>query len=97
MNSKEKLEEIIKLGPVIPVVEIADSADALPVGRALLDGGIKTIEVTLRTDAALDVIATLANELPGLRVAAGTLLDTEMLDRAIDAGRCWSSSCCFLK
>ena len=69
------IRDILNLGPVMPVIVIDDSANAVPLARALLEGGIKTIEITLRTPAALDSIRAVADACPditgaGLAVAA---------------------------
>jgi 2-dehydro-3-deoxyphosphogluconate aldolase/(4S)-4-hydroxy-2-oxoglutarate aldolase len=70
---------------VIPIVVIADAAKAADLGRALVEGGLKTVEVTLRTEAGLEAIATLARE-TDLVVGAGTVLTAHQVDLAVDAG-----------
>ena len=62
------------LAPVIPVVVLDDAADAVPLARALVAGGLPAIEVTLRTPAALDAIRAIADEVPEAVVGAGTVL-----------------------
>ena len=79
-------EQLLALDPVIPVVAIDDAADAVPLARALLDGGLRTIEVTLRTPAALDAIARIARELPDVVVGAGTVTGAPQASAAGDAG-----------
>jgi 2-dehydro-3-deoxyphosphogluconate aldolase/(4S)-4-hydroxy-2-oxoglutarate aldolase len=79
-------ESVLKLTPVMPVVVIEDAAHAEPMGRALLAGGVKTVEITLRTPAALEAIAVLAKNLPELVVGAGTVLSEDDLDAATLAG-----------
>jgi 2-dehydro-3-deoxyphosphogluconate aldolase/(4S)-4-hydroxy-2-oxoglutarate aldolase len=79
-------ESVLKLTPVMPVVVIEDAACAEPLGRALLAGGVKTVEITLRTPAALEAIGVLAKSLPELVVGAGTVLSEDDLDAAILAG-----------
>ena len=76
-----------KLGQLklIPVVVIEDAADAAPLGRALLDGGLPCAEVTFRTAAAPQAIAALA-ELGGLLVGAGTVLTVDQAKQAVDSG-----------
>jgi 2-dehydro-3-deoxyphosphogluconate aldolase / (4S)-4-hydroxy-2-oxoglutarate aldolase len=71
---------------VVPVVEIPSAGAALPLADALLAGGIDIIEITLRTEAALEAIAIIAKERPQLVVAAGTVLNSAHLDSAIKAG-----------
>jgi len=72
--------------PLIPVVEI-DSADhAEPLAEALLDGGISIVEVTLRTDAAIEAIARIREKFSQMLVGAGTVLNDEDAQRSLDAG-----------
>jgi 2-dehydro-3-deoxyphosphogluconate aldolase / (4S)-4-hydroxy-2-oxoglutarate aldolase len=71
---------------VIPVVVIDDAAHALPLARALLAGGIRVIELTLRTPAALDACSAIARELPQMLLGLGTVLSAEDAARASDAG-----------
>jgi 2-dehydro-3-deoxyphosphogluconate aldolase/(4S)-4-hydroxy-2-oxoglutarate aldolase len=70
---------------VIPIVVIADAAKAAGLGRALADGGLTTVEVTLRTSAGLEAIATLASQ-TDLKVGAGTVLTAQQVDLAVAAG-----------
>ncbi|MDT0317781.1 bifunctional 4-hydroxy-2-oxoglutarate aldolase/2-dehydro-3-deoxy-phosphogluconate aldolase [Streptomyces millisiae] len=71
--------------PVVPVVVIDDAAQALPLGRALLAGGIDVVEITLRTSAGLDAIRAL-RALPDLQVCAGSVLVPDQVDQVVDAG-----------
>lgn len=80
------IASIFAAGPVIPVVQLDDEKDAVPMARALLAGGIRTVEITLRTPAALAAIREVAREVPEIAVGAGTLLKPEDLSAAIDAG-----------
>jgi len=80
------IERIFGLGPVIPVVQLDDAAGAVPMARALLAGGIKSVEITLRTPAALAAIRAVVDEVPEIEVGAGTLLKPEDLAAAVDAG-----------
>ena len=66
------LEKIGELG-IVPVVEIEKAEDALPLGRALIDGDLPMAEITFRTSAAEESIKTLTGELPNLLVGAGTV------------------------
>lgn len=79
-------KELFALGPIVPVLVIKDVEDALPIAEALLAADIKVLEVTLRTPAALDVIAKIAKELPEAVVGAGTVTNRELLQRSADAG-----------
>lgn len=71
---------------IVPVIVIDDAADALPLGAALLDGGLPCAEVTFRTPNAADAIARIAGELPTMLVGAGTVLTPQQAARALDAG-----------
>lgn len=79
-------EEVLKLSPVMPVVVVEDVDAAEKLARALLAGGVRTIEVTLRTPAALDAIARIAHAVPEMIVGAGTILSAGDLDAAVNAG-----------
>lgn len=81
----EILEKIGKLG-IVPVVKIDNPKDAIPLGKALLDGDLPIAEITFRTSAAEDSIKALTNELPDLLVGAGTVLTIEQAKKAIAAG-----------
>lgn len=70
---------------VVPVVVLDDAADAAPLGRALVAAGLPLAEVTFRTSAAEEAIADLA-DVPDVVVGAGTVISTEQVDRAVDAG-----------
>jgi 2-dehydro-3-deoxyphosphogluconate aldolase / (4S)-4-hydroxy-2-oxoglutarate aldolase len=78
--------ELLELSPVMPVVVVEDAADAVPAARALLAGGIRVIELTLRTPAALDAIERVASEVPGIVTGAGTVTTPEQAKQASDAG-----------
>lgn len=86
MSKPQDATSVLTLSPVIPVVTIDDAADAVPLARVLLASGIPTIEITLRTPAALDAIKAVANEAPEMIVGAGTVLSPKDLDAAINAG-----------
>lgn len=77
---------VLGLAPVIPVVVLHDAADAVPLARALVAGGLPAIEVTLRTPAALDAIRAIADEVPDAVIGAGTVLNPEQVDAARAAG-----------
>ena len=81
----EVLTRLGKIG-IVPVIALDDAKDALPLGKALLAGGIGCAEVTFRTAAAEEVIRTLTKELPEMLTGAGTVLTTEQVDRAVAAG-----------
>ena len=75
-EASQQLEGLCRLAPVIPVLVVEDPADAAPLARALVAGGLPVLEVTLRTRAALEVIAEMAKVEGGV-VGAGTLLTPE--------------------
>jgi 2-dehydro-3-deoxyphosphogluconate aldolase/(4S)-4-hydroxy-2-oxoglutarate aldolase len=77
--------EICNRAPIVPVLVVHDVTHARPLAEALVAGGLPALEVTLRTDAALDVIAEMAKVAGGI-VGAGTLLTPDDVKRAVDAG-----------
>lgn len=79
------IESIMRTAPVIPVLVIEDAADAVPMAEALVAGGLRVLEVTLRTPAALDAIAAM-KQVEGAIVGAGTVTNQVQLQAAIDAG-----------
>ncbi len=79
------VETVMRTAPVIPVLVIEDAAYALPIAEALVAGGLPVLEVTLRTAAALDVIAEM-KKVPGAIVGAGTVVDIAGLESAVAAG-----------
>lgn len=90
MSIKEKWNtdpaEVLGAGPVMPVAVIADAGLAAPLARALLSGGIRVIEITLRTPAALDAIRSVAREVPEVLVGAGTVITGRQLEEVGEAG-----------
>jgi 2-dehydro-3-deoxyphosphogluconate aldolase / (4S)-4-hydroxy-2-oxoglutarate aldolase len=81
-----KMIETLKKIRVVPVVKINDPKDAVPLGKALIAGGLPCAEITFRTAAAEEAIASLSRELPELIVGAGTVLTPEQADAALKAG-----------
>lgn len=77
---------ILHVSPVIPVVTIKEPQHAVPIARALVEGGIRIIELTLRTDSALNSLKLIANEVPDILVGAGTILTPAQADAAVSAG-----------
>lgn len=79
---------VAKLGSVrvVPVVTIERAADAVPLARALVRGGLSVVEITLRTPAALEAIALVAHDVPECRVGAGTVVSASQVDDAHRAG-----------
>lgn len=77
--------EIMRTAPVIPVLVVDEAAHAVTVAEALVAGGLPVLEVTLRTPAAVDVIRAM-KQVPGAIVGAGTVLNPQELDHALNAG-----------
>jgi 2-dehydro-3-deoxyphosphogluconate aldolase / (4S)-4-hydroxy-2-oxoglutarate aldolase len=77
---------VLSVSPVIPVVTIDDPQDAVPLAQALVAGGVKIIELTLRTDSALTSLKLIAEEVPDILVGAGTILTPGQADAAMQAG-----------
>ena len=79
-------QEVFSRSPIVPVMVIKDIEHAVPLANALVAGGIKVLEVTLRTPCALEAIARIAKEVPEAIVGAGTILNVEQLKQASEAG-----------
>ncbi len=79
------LNEISKR-PIIPVIVIEDANDAVPLAEALLAGGMDIIEITFRTAAAADAIQQIGKAFPEMLLGAGTILNEDQAQRAVDAG-----------
>ena len=79
------LEEFSKIG-IIPVIALDNVEDAAPLAKALCDGGLPCAEVTFRTAAAEESIRIMSEQFPEMLVGAGTVLTTEQVDRAVNAG-----------
>ena len=82
---QEILNKLSTLG-IVPVIKIDDVEKAVPLAKALCDGGLPCAEVTFRTDAAEESIRRIAKELPDMLVGAGTVLTIDQVDRALAAG-----------
>ncbi|MEW1642078.1 bifunctional 4-hydroxy-2-oxoglutarate aldolase/2-dehydro-3-deoxy-phosphogluconate aldolase [Streptomyces sp. NPDC091219] len=77
---------LLGLAPVLPVVVVEDVADAVPLARALVAGGLPAIEVTLRTPVALDALRAIAAEVPEAVVGAGTVVTPGQVKECVAAG-----------
>ncbi|MET7651118.1 MULTISPECIES: bifunctional 4-hydroxy-2-oxoglutarate aldolase/2-dehydro-3-deoxy-phosphogluconate aldolase [unclassified Streptomyces] len=77
---------VLDLAPVMPVVVMENAADAVPLARALVAGGLPVIEVTLRTPAALDAIREISGSVPEAVVGAGTVITPEQVTACGEAG-----------
>ena len=82
----ESLSSLLDVVPVLPVVVVDDVATAVPLARALADGGLPAVELTLRTPAALDAIRAIAAEVPEVLIGAGTVTTPEQAEAAAAAG-----------
>jgi 2-dehydro-3-deoxyphosphogluconate aldolase/(4S)-4-hydroxy-2-oxoglutarate aldolase len=80
------VEKILSRAPVIPVLVIDEVAHAVPLGRALVAGGLTVLEITLRTPVALECIQRMAGEIEGATVGAGTVLTSIMRQEVADVG-----------
>jgi 2-dehydro-3-deoxyphosphogluconate aldolase / (4S)-4-hydroxy-2-oxoglutarate aldolase len=78
--------DVMRTGPVIPVIVIERLDDAVPLARALVAGGVRVLEVTLRTPVALDAVAAIAREVGDAIVGVGTITRPEDFDAALAAG-----------
>jgi 2-dehydro-3-deoxyphosphogluconate aldolase/(4S)-4-hydroxy-2-oxoglutarate aldolase len=79
-------EDELRATRIVPVIVIKDLAHAVPLARALVEGGLNILEVTLRTPAALDAIRAIAAEVKGAIVGAGTVINADQFAAAADAG-----------
>lgn len=93
MNSKQvspdmikQIDKVCSLSPVIPVLTISDVKHAVPIAEALVKGGLKVLEVTLRTKEALESIKAITKHVPEATVGAGTILNPDDYQRAVDHG-----------
>lgn len=88
MNPAQRhiLDDILKFAPVVPVLSIAHLDDAVPLARALCAGGLRVLEITLRSDIALAAMTKIAHAVPEAIVGAGTVLNAEHLQQVADAG-----------
>ena len=79
-------EDELRATRIVPVIVIKDLAHAVPLAKALVEGGLNILEVTLRTPAALDAIRAIAAEVKGAIVGAGTVINADQFAAAADAG-----------
>lgn len=83
--TSESMQKIFDL-KLVPLVVLDDAADAVPMAKALVEGGIPVAEVTFRTDAAADVIRAMAEQVPEILVGAGTVHTVAQAQTAVKAG-----------
>ncbi len=92
MNTSEKnskrnaIRKVVNASPVMPVMVIKTLVSAIPLADALLQGGINTLEITLRTPIALEAIAKIKQAFPNAIVGAGTIITPQDIDNAVLAG-----------
>lgn len=91
-NWKIQPKDVLNAGLVMPVMVIQNLDDAVPLARALVAGGIKVLEITLRTPIALDAIKLISREVEGAIVGAGTIANPAQLKAAEDAGAVFAIS-----
>ncbi|OMH25952.1 bifunctional 4-hydroxy-2-oxoglutarate aldolase/2-dehydro-3-deoxy-phosphogluconate aldolase [Motiliproteus sp. MSK22-1] len=80
------VNEILETSPVMPVLVIDEVEDAVPLAKALVSGGLKVLEITLRTEAALDAIRAISQDVEGALIGAGTITTPAQLQQVRDAG-----------
>jgi len=80
------IQDIMNTSPVIPVMVINKLEHAVPLANALVEGGLKVLEITLRTPVALDAIRQIKSEVTDAIVGAGTIINIDTLNQAVDAG-----------
>ncbi|TCT35294.1 2-dehydro-3-deoxy-phosphogluconate aldolase [Martelella mediterranea] len=82
----DNLFKVLTAQPVVPVLIVESVEHAVPLARALVEGGLKALEITLRTDAALDVIKAMSDEIEDAVIGAGTILSAKDYEAAEKAG-----------
>ncbi|HXH01855.1 MAG TPA: bifunctional 4-hydroxy-2-oxoglutarate aldolase/2-dehydro-3-deoxy-phosphogluconate aldolase [Candidatus Competibacteraceae bacterium] len=92
MTRGSNMEAILSRAPLIPVLVIEQPEWAVPLARALVQGGLPVLEVTLRTPAALEAVAAIRNEVPGALVGVGTVVQAGQFAQARDAGALFAVS-----
>ena len=80
------IEDVCRLAPVVPVLVIDDLGAAVPLAKALVAGGLRALEITLRTPVALDAIRAVSEAVPEAVVGVGTLMTPADVDASLDAG-----------
>ena len=84
--------DVLNAGPVVPVIVIKKIEQAVPLAQALLAGGVKVLEVTLRSEVAIDAIRLISRKVPGAIVGAGTVASPEDLEAVAEAGAVFAIS-----
>ena len=86
MEHYEKLISELKKHKIVPVIKIEDPGDIIPLGKALINGGLPVAEITFRTAAAAEAISKAAEAFPEMLIGAGTVITPEQADQALEAG-----------
>ena len=86
LSRDERVHTLLQRSPIVPVVTVTDLQHAAPITEALLKANITIVEITLRTEIALEAIQHIASHYPEISVAAGTVLDATQMNQARDAG-----------
>ncbi|MBL8788928.1 MAG: bifunctional 4-hydroxy-2-oxoglutarate aldolase/2-dehydro-3-deoxy-phosphogluconate aldolase [Rhizobiales bacterium] len=86
MQRQDRVGQVLRAAPVVPVMVIDEVKQAVPLARALVAGGLPVLEITLRTAAALDCIRAIAAEVEGAIVGAGTVMTPAQLEQVAGAG-----------
>ncbi len=84
--------EVLNTGPVVPVMVIKNIKHAVPLAKALLKGGVKVLEITLRSEVAVEAIRRISREIPEAMVGAGTVTSPEDLEAVVEAGAIFAIS-----
>lgn len=92
LDKRAKLDAVFALAPVIPVITIDDAAQAVPLAHALVAGGLRVIEITLRTQAGLDAARAIIDGVPDAVVGIGTVLTPSDYERAAKLGAAFAIS-----
>ena len=85
-NWKTSAEKILTTGPVVPVIVVNKLEHAVPMAKALVAGGVRVLEVTLRTPVAMEALRLMIKEVPDAIVGAGTVINTQQLQEVTEAG-----------
>ena len=91
-KSRAQLDALFALAPVVPVITIEDASAAVPLARALVAGGLPVVEITLRTEAALEAARAIIAEVKEAVVGIGTVLTSDDLQRAEGLGAAFAIS-----
>jgi 2-dehydro-3-deoxyphosphogluconate aldolase/(4S)-4-hydroxy-2-oxoglutarate aldolase len=86
VHLQERLDAVLKSCPLVPVIVIEKPEDAIPLGKALVSGGITTLEITLRTEHAYTAVKAMRKAFPEVWVGVGTVATVEQYQRAEEAG-----------